>query len=471
MMTPSTLTFSPTCSRYTPGLTRVAPWLVGLTFWTLLASCTEEKKPSTPPPPPQVEVVEIVQKDVPIFREWVATTIGSQTAEIRGQVSGYLTKQNYKDGAFVKKGEALFEIDPRPLEAELMQAVGKFEQARGQLALAKSQVDQQQAQLAKSKAEAERTTIEVGRLTPLAKDGAVSQQELDNSVQNNAANHALVEAGKATIRAAESNVDACKANVEAAQAFTDQATLNLGFTKITAPIEGIAGISEAQIGDLVGPQTGIVLTTISTIDPIKVQFQLSEQAYMRVAVKAAQLSLELAPENLELILTDGSVYPHKGRVSVANRQVDVRTGTLTIQGVFPNPHGLLRPGQFARIRAEVEVKKAAMLVPQRCVSELQGTYQLAVVGRDDKVSIHSVKVGERVGPMWIIEDGLKMGDRVVSEGMQKARPGTMVHPKLAGAEPAAKPEPAKAPPTDGDAPKNANKPADAPSQPAKHEDK
>ena len=315
-----------------------------------------------------------------------------------------------------------------------MQAKGQYEQAKGQLALAKSQVDQQKAQLSKAEADAGRTLIEVNRLTPLVKDGAVSQQELDNAVQNNAANDALVNAGKATIRAAESNVEARVASVAAAEAFEEQARLNLAFTKIVAPIDGIAGIAQAQLGDLVGPQTGIVLTTVSTIDPIKVSFPISEQQYMRAGEKVAELEKHPTEEILELIMSDKTVFSQKGRISVADRQVDPRTGTITIQGLFANPGNVLRPGQFARIRAQVATEKGALLLPQRCVTELQGQYQIAVVDSSNKVIVRNVKVGERVGPMWIIASGLKLGEHVVSEGVQKARPGTVVTPKIVAAE-------------------------------------
>jgi len=397
-------------------------------------ACEEKEKSAAPPAPPNVDVVDVVQRDVPIYRDWVGTTLGEQNAEIRGQVSGYLIKQDYRDGTFVKKGDPLFEIDSRPFEAALMQAKGQLEQARGQLALAKSQVDQQKAQLAKAEADAGRTAIEVGRLTPL-----------DNAVQTNAANDALVESGKATIKAAEYNVTAQEANVAAADAFANQAKLNLEFTKITAPIDGVAGIAQAQIGDLVGPQTGIVLTSISTIDPIKVTFPISEQEFMRAADRVAELEKHPSEEILELIMSDGSVFSQKGRINVADRQVDPRTGTITVQGIFKNPGSVLRPGQFARIRAQIRTMKGALLVPQRCVNELQGQYQIAVVGSDSKVAIRNVKIGERVGSMWIILDGLKPGERVVSEGIQKARAGTVVNATVVPAEGAPK-SPAGSPP-------------------------
>jgi membrane fusion protein (multidrug efflux system) len=454
-----------------PGLRASARWLGVLALCGASLSCEEKKKDLGPPAPPDVDVVEVIQKDVPIYREWVGSTIGFQNAEIRGQVSGYLIKQSYKDGSFVKKDEELFQIDARPFEAAVMQAKGQLEQARGQLALAKSQVDQAKAQLSKSEADAGRTLIEVNRLTPLAKDGAVSQQELDNAVQNNAANNAIVDANKATIRAADSNVDAQVANVAAADAFSAQAQLNLAFTKITAPIDGIAGISKAQIGDLVGPQTGIVLTTVSSMDPIKVSFPISEQEYMRAATRIAELENHPTDEVLELIMSDGSVFAHKGRVNVADRQVDPRTGTITVQGVFTNPGNILRPGQFARIRMQVRTTKGALLLPQRCISELQGQYQIAVVDSAGKVSVRNVKVGEQIGSLWIVEDGLKAGEHVVSEGVQKARPGITVNPKLVPAEGEPKPSGEKGAAPPGEAPQAAPKSGDAKTETKKHEAK
>jgi membrane fusion protein (multidrug efflux system) len=366
-----------------------------------------------------VQVVQVEQKDVPIYNEWVGTLEGLVNAQIRPQVTGYLLRRTYQEGSFVKKGQLLFEIDPRTFQAALDQAKAQLANAEGQLAQA--QADQVKAQL------------DVDRYVPLAKEQAVTQQTLDNAVQTNLA-------AQAQVRAAKAQIEAARAQVETAQ-------LNLGFTKVVSLIDGIAGVAQAQIGDLVGQTT--LLTTVSTVDPIKVYFPVSEQGYLNYvkenpdAAKRAARSSQLA---LELVLADGSLYPHKGNFALADRQVDVQTGTLRLEGQFPNPGNILRPGQFARIRAITTTKKGALLVPQRAVTELQGSYQVAVVGSDNKIQIRSVNVGERVGTDWIITQGLKPGEGVVAEGIQKVSAGMTVNPKPftpsleAKATPTAKPE-------------------------------
>jgi RND family efflux transporter MFP subunit len=371
---------------------RCRPWagmaVAGLAL-LFLAAC--EKKAAAPPPPPEVEVVSVEQRDVALYSEWVATLDGYVNAQIQPQVTGYLTKRNYSEGTVVHKGDVLFEIDPRPFQAAL-------EQTKGQLAEA-------QAQLAK-------TTLDVERDTPLAEQSAIPQAQLDND--------------KAAYAAA-------KAQVEAAQAQVDQAQLNLGFTKVRSLVDGIAGLAKGQIGDLVGPTT--VLTTVSQVDPIKAYFAISDQEYLMAASAISQVAagkpIPRAESGnvLELILSDGSVYPRKGWFEMADRQVDQKTGTIRIAGAFENPGGILRPGQFARVRMATSVVKGALLIPQRSVVEVQGTYQVVVVGPDNKADIRPVKVGERTGQMWIITAGLKPGERVVVEGVQKARTGTPVSPK------------------------------------------
>jgi membrane fusion protein (multidrug efflux system) len=370
--------------------------------------------------PPEVQVVQVEQKDVPIYSEWVGTLEGFVNAGIRPQVTGYLLRRTYQEGSFVKKGQLLFEIDPRTFQAALDQAKAQLANAEQQLALAEA--NQVKAQL------------DVDRYVPLAKEQAVTQQALDNAVQSNLAAQAQVRAGKAQI-------DAAKAQVEAAQ-------LNLGFTKIVSLIDGIAGIAQAQIGDLVGPTS--LLTTVSTLDPIKVYFPVSEQGYLNYvkenpdAAKRAARSSQLA---LELVLADGSLYPQKGNFAFADRQVDVRTGTLRVEGLFPNPGNILRPGQFARVRAVLRTKTGALLVPQRAVTELQGSYQVGVVGEDNKVEIRPVRVGERVGPEWIVDEGLKPGEKVVAEGIQRVSAGMTVNPKPFKAMPEVKPAPTAKPET------------------------
>jgi membrane fusion protein, multidrug efflux system len=336
----------------------------------LVAGCMPKPAPLGPP---VVQVTDVVQKDVPVYAYWVGTLDGSVNAEIRAMVSGYLIKQGYEDGRFVKKGDLLFELDSRPFQATL---------------------DQATAQLGK-------TEQNVKRLTPLVAQNAVSQQELDNAIQDNLA---------------------AKAQAEAAQ-------INLGFTKITSPIDGIASIAVPGIGDLVSPSSGL-LATVSQMDPIKVIFIVGEQDYLAYIKKYLEgekrdsskaLSIEL-----DLILANGMTYPQKGKVTAVDRQLDPRTGSIRFTGEFPNADRLLRPGQFARIRAKVNEKKGAYLVPQRAVMELQGMYQVAVVGADSKVTIRNVDVGEQDGSMWVVEKGLNPGDKVVAEGVQKVKDGLLV---------------------------------------------
>jgi RND family efflux transporter MFP subunit len=339
--------------------------------------------------PPEVEVVEVTQEDVPVFTECIATLDGYVNAQIQAQVTGYLTKQNYREGALVHKGEVLFEIDPRPFEAALQQAKGQQAQAEAQLG---------------------KTNLDVARDTPLAQQSAIPQAQLDNDIQANAAAKALVAAAKAQV---------------------DQAELNLGFTKVRSLVDGVAGLAKGQIGDLVGPTT--ILTTVSQVQPIKAYFAISEQEYLKFAARISAVSegrQQLGGQKkLELVLSDGSVYPRKGWVVLADRQVDLKTGTIRMAGAFENPGGILRPGMFGRIRAVTGVDKGALLVPQRSVIETQGSYSVVVVGADNKASIRPVKTGERVGRMWVITEGVKPGEQVIAEGMQKAKEGATVHPK------------------------------------------
>jgi membrane fusion protein (multidrug efflux system) len=334
-------------------------------------------------------VVTVQPADIPLYQEWIGTLDGYVNAQIRAQVTGYLMAQDYKEGTPMKKGDLLFQIDPRPFQAAL-------NQARGQLAQAEAQCD--------------KTELDVERYTPLAKEKAISQEE-------------LVDAEHASLVA--------KAVVASAKAAVETAELNLEFTKITSPIDGIAGMARAQIGDLVGPASG-ELTAVSTVDPIKVYYTVTEAFYMDYVNRYSDETKRAEHERdleLELILANGTVYPHKGKFYFADRQVDVRTGALRLAGLIPNPGRVLRPGQFARVRAKTQVITGVLAVPQRAVMELQGNYQVAVVDAANKVSIRPVKVGDRFGNMWIIEEGLKPGERVIAEGTQKARAGTVVTPK------------------------------------------
>jgi RND family efflux transporter MFP subunit len=360
-------------------------------------SCAKKQAPA--PPPLAVEVATVIQKDVPITKEWIGSLEGYVNADIRPQVTGYVLRQVYKEGSFVQKGDVLFEIDPRQFQAALDQAKGVL--AQTEAALSKARLD-------------------VARFTPLVAQRAISQQELDNAV--------------AAERQAQANVDSARAAVE-------QAQLNLGWSKVKSPIEGIAGIAKSQVGDLVNGQT--TMTTVSVVDPIKVYFNPSEQEYMAWAQKRGPVDAvrSTPPQDkgmLALTLSDGTAYPLRGDPVLANRNVDVKTGTIQVEGLFPNPKHLLRPGQYAKVRAAMDVKKGAILVPQRAVSELQGLYQVAVVGPDDKVEIRPVQTGDRIDSLWIIEKGLSPGDRVVVEGIQKVKPGMVVNPKPA-AEPATTP--------------------------------
>jgi RND family efflux transporter MFP subunit len=382
--------------------------------------------------PPEVEVTPVELKNVPIDREWIGTLDGMVNAAIRAQVTGYLLTQHYVEGSFVKKGQLLFEIDPRPFQAALEQTQGQLSQASGQLAQAKAQLIQSQAQLAVSQANQKRTQLDEDRYIPLARQQAITQQDLDNATQNNLSAEAAVEASKAQVETAKAQIQASGAAVEAASAAVDAARVNLGFTRLTSPIDGIAGKAQVQIGNLVSAASGTI-TTVSTLDPVKAEFTVSEQEYLKFRQNAS----DLGRLQLELILADGSAYPQKGKFMFADRQVDQSTGAILLIGQFPNPGNVLRPGQYAKVRAVVGTNPNALLVPQRAVTELQGNYQVAVVGDDNKVDIVNVKVGDRIGPLWMIADGLKPGQRVIVDGVMKVRQGALVNPKpLAEAAPA-----------------------------------
>jgi len=390
----------------------------------VLTGCTRAAAGTEPPRPPEVEVTEAQQRDMPVQREWVGTLDGTVNAAIKAQVTGYLLTQNYSEGAFVNKGQLLFEINARPFQAALDQTQGQFSQANGQLAQAKAQLAQAQAQLLQAQANQRRTQLDVDRYTPLAAQQAVSQQDLDNATQNNIAAEAQVEAAKAQIETAKAQIQAANAAVEAAKAAVEAARVNLGFTHVTSPIAGVAGKAQVQIGNLVSPAAGPI-TTVSTLDPIKVEFTVPEQEYLNFARSGSALDrLQLA-----LVLADGTAYGQKGKFLFADRQVDPGTGAIELTGLFPNPGNTLRPGQYGKIRATIGVHAGAVLIPQAAVTELQGSYQVAVVGQDNHVVIRPVKVGERAGSMWVIEDGLKAGESVVVEGHQTLRPGTQVQPK------------------------------------------
>lgn len=356
---------------------------------TLATGCSKKEAVQAAATPPEVEVAAVVQQDVPLYTECISTLDGYVNAQIQPQVTGYLMKQNYTEGTVVHQGEVLFEIDPRPFEAALQQAKGQRAQAEAQLG---------------------KTRLDVARDTPLAKESAIPQAQLDNDIQANEAAQAMVSASNAQV---------------------EQAQLNLEFTKVKSLVNGVAGMAKGQIGDLVGPTT--ILTTVSQIEPIKAYFAISEQEYLKLAdrISAVAEGRRRAGKQkiLDLVLSDGTVYPHKGWVVLADRQIDVKTGTIRVAGAFDNPGGILRPGMFGRVRAITGIDKAALLVPQRSVVEAQGSYSVIVIGSNNQASIRPVKTGERVGQMWVITDGIKAGEQVIAEGMQKAREGLTVRPK------------------------------------------
>lgn len=359
----------------------VSTFLLPLLIFTV-SGCGKKKPP--PPPLPTVEVVDLVRQDVPVYLEWVASMDGSVNANIRPQVNGYLISQNYKEGDVVRKGQLLFRIDPRVFQAAL-------DQAKGQLA-------QQEARWTTAKAN-------LRRVKPLAAQNAVSQKDLDDATGTEQSTHASVIAARAAV---------------------EKARLDLEFTRVTSLINGVAGIAKAQIGDLVGPGQIGELTTVSTVDPIKVYIPVSEQQYLKAMEERSKREEKAS---LELILSDGSIFPHKGEFSFADRQVDPKTGTIKIASLFPNPGNLLRPGQYARVRARIGVELNALLVPQRAITEMQGRYLVAVVSRDNKVSIRPVEVGQRFGTLQVVSKGLQPGEKIVAEGIQKVKDGMAVTPK------------------------------------------
>jgi len=357
----------------------------------MAAACGKGDVHASPPPAPEVRVAPVIQLDVPVYSDWVATLDGYVNAEIRPQVSGYIVKQNYKEGSLVRRGQVLFEIDPRPFQAALDRAKGDLAQA--------------QAQLGKS-------TLDVKRDTPLAEARAIAQSQLDNEIQAKLGAQAAVETDQAAI---------------------EQAKLNLEWTKIISLVDGIAGIAQVQIGNLVGPNS--VLTSVSQVDPIKAYFPISEQAYVLAQEQSNSLSTKHAVSffgnSLDLILTDGRTYPRKGKILLADRQVDPNTGTIRIVAAFPNPGNVLRPGQYGRVHVETNMKKGALLIPQSAVAQSQGSYQVAVVDSNHKVSMRAVKPGETLGTLWVIDEGLKPGEQIVVEGLAKLKEGTLVAPKPA----------------------------------------
>ena len=360
-----------------------------------VSACAKEAAPP-PPPPTEVQVTTPIQRDVPVSMELVGQAVGFQDVEIRARVEGFLDSMSFTEGSPVTKGQVLYQIDPKPLQAAAANA---------------------KANLAMWQARLEKTKNDVARLTPLAAQQAVSQQELDNAVAQK---------------------DAAVAQVDAQQAALEKAQFDLGYTTITAPIDGLIGTTKVKTGNLVGRSESTLLVTISQIDPILFRAGIAEAEYLKVARRAQEQKQSGAargePVPIQLILADGSVHPHTGRLDAVERNVDTLTGTIALQIKFDNPERLVRPGQFGRVKFDIDTKKGALLIPQRAVQELQNLYSIAVVGSDNKVSFRNVKVGPREGSLWVIEDGLKAGERVVVEGLQKIRDGALVSPKPAPVE-------------------------------------
>jgi membrane fusion protein (multidrug efflux system) len=448
--------------------------LLAIALGVLVSGCGDTPRAAAPAaPPPLVRVEPVTVQDVPIQQEWVGTLVGYVTAQIRARVTGHLVSLNYQEGSLVKRGDLLFQVDPRPFQTAVEQAAAKLRlaesnvvQARAQVTAAQAHVEEAKATVAQAEAnikKAEATQLQseldVKRYTPLAARGSVSQQELDNATQTNLANLASVAAyrasllnAQASVANAEAKLEKARADVEtqhaevaAARANVADAQLNLGYTRVISPIDGIAGFRNANIGDLVGPNDPKPLTTVSQVDPIYAEAPISEQLAYSIFRRQVADREAGRPADLELILADGSTYPRRGKPEILDRQVDVTTGTVLARGTFPNPGNVLRPGQYAKVRAVVEVRKSALLVPQRAVIDVQGVRQLAVVGADDTVDLRAVQLGPQVGSLWIVEKGVKPGERVVVEGVDKVRPGSKVAPEPAQANVKAEPPAPSAP--------------------------
>jgi len=364
--------------------------VVALLAVTMSVGCERQVASAPPPAPPDVEVTPVIQKDMPVEGEWIGTLDGYVNAQIQPHVTGYLIRQDYQEGGLVRQGQTLFEIDPRPFQAALDQAKGELAQADAHRANAE---------------------LNVKRDVPEAEAHAIPQSQLDNDTQ------ALLGA---------------KAAVDTDQAAVEQAALNLGYTKVLSLIDGIAGVTAVQVGNLVGPST--ILTSVSQVNPIKAYFPISEQEYLRMTDGAAPGRVDWLTHAsripLQLILADRTTYSYPGKIVFADRQVNPQTGTIQIIGEFPNPKNLLRPGQYAQIRALTEILRGALLVPQQAVNQVQGSYQVVVLGSENRAQIRNVQVGPTAGTLWVITAGLHTGERVVTVGMEKVTDGQAVNPTL-----------------------------------------
>lgn len=394
-----------------------------VTLWAG-AGCSRAVSSGARSTAPAIEVVQVEQRDVPVQREWIGTIDGKTNAAIRAQVAGYLLSQHYVEGSFVQKGQLLFIIDPRPFQAAVEQARAQLARATGQLAQAEAQLKQAVAEAMAAEAGRRRTQLDADRYVPLAKQKAVTQQDADNAVNNNVIAQAQAEAARAAVETARAQTVAAKAAEAAARAELESTEMNLGFTRLTSPIDGIAGQASIQVGNLVGPTTAPV-TTVSTLDPVKVCFSVSEQEYL--ALIRQEAGMRRMP--LTLVLADGTTHRRPGTLLFVDREVKPTTGAIHLTALFPNPGNVLRPGQYAKVVATVATRKGALLVPQRAVTELQGSYQVAVVDNSNTVVLRTVKASGHEGAMWVIEEGLHAGERVVAEGLQKVAPGMKVAPR------------------------------------------
>ena len=409
----------------------------------LLAGCGEKKgdakaKQGPAPPPPAVVVAEVIQKTVPIYSEYVARTDARDTVELRARVQAFLERQYFAEGTLVKKGQLLFTLDKREYEADLQRARAQLAKAEADLTFARDMatVETAKANLEVARARLGKADTDVRRLKPLAEQRAVPQMDYDNALAEQQGARADVEARKASLDTAvanrKSSIEQGEAAVLAAKAAVAQAELNLSYCTIRSPIDGLIGKVNVDPGNLVGKGEPTLLDTVSSIDPIRVNLSISEAEYLRfVGSRKPEEAQKRVP--LELILGDGSVFPHKGRVVFADRAVDVKTGTLGVIAEFPNPGGVLRPGQFGRVRAAPEEAENAILVPQRAVQEIQGAKTVLVVGADNVVALRTITPVQSVGDLLIVRDGVKPGERVIVDGLQKARPGAPVVPSIAAA--------------------------------------
>lgn len=345
----------------------------------------QKKEVAPPPPPPEVKVASVLQKTVPIYVENIGETIGATDVEIRARVEGFLESVDFEEGALVKKNQLLYSIDPKPYEANLASARGRVAEAAASYSKAHQ---------------------DVARYKPLVELNAISREQYETAI---------------------SAEQAAAASLEAAKAVEDNSKIDLGYCKVYSPIDGLVGKTQVKPGNLVGRGENTLLTVVSNVDTIHVRSNISERDYLRLA-RARSVATEQPKDNFELVLADGSVHKYKGRLVFADRAVDPTTGTLGIEAAFPNPEHLLRPGQYARLRVAIDQKVDAILIPQTAVSELQGTYSVAVVGTDNKVALRPVQAGERIGSLWIIDSGLKPGEKIVVEGLQKVREGVTVAP-------------------------------------------